>query len=114
MKTLSLVSIKVKSMTSPVRKESGRPGGITISNSRILKNVTMKHSRPLVLKGYGGWLKIENLPLNYWCRSMFEVIEDHFGDLIDIATETWNLTNSSEARIQVKKNLCGFVQKLQT
>ncbi|KAA0062491.1 Integrase, catalytic core [Cucumis melo var. makuwa] len=32
----------------------------------------IKHSRPLVLKGYGGWLKIKNLPLDNWCRSTFE------------------------------------------
>ena len=44
----------------------------------------IKHSRPLVLKGYDGWLKIKNLPLDYWCRSTFEVIGDHFGGLIDI------------------------------
>ena len=24
-----------------------------------------KHSRPLTMKGYGGWLKIKNLPLDY-------------------------------------------------
>ncbi|TYJ98837.1 putative 3,4-dihydroxy-2-butanone kinase isoform X5 [Cucumis melo var. makuwa] len=69
----------------------------------------LKHSWPLVQKGYGGWLKIKNLPLDYWCRSTLEVIGDHFRGLTDIAFETLNLTNVSEARIQVKKNLCGFV-----
>ncbi|XP_031738083.1 uncharacterized protein LOC116402658 [Cucumis sativus] len=69
----------------------------------------MKHSRPLVLKGYGGWLKVKNLPLDLWSRSVFEAIGDHFGGFIKIATETLNLTNCSEARIQVKRNLCGFV-----
>ena len=64
------------------------------------------HSRPLVQKGYGGWLKIKNL---HWCRSTFKVIGDHFGGLLDIASETLNLINVSEAQIQVKKNLCGFV-----
>ena len=47
--------------------------------------------------------------MDYWCRSTFEVIGDHFGGFLDIASETLNLINVSEARIQVKKNLCGFV-----
>lgn len=62
-----------------------------------------------MLKGYGGWIKIKNVPLEFWCGSTFEAIEDHFGGLIDRATETLNLTNCSEALIQVKKNLCRFV-----
>ena len=62
----------------------------------------LKHSRLLVKKGYGSWLKIKNLPLDYWCRSTFEVTRDHFGSLTDITSETLNLTNVSEARIQVK------------
>ena len=40
-----------------------------------------------MLKGYGGWIKVKNLPLDFWCRSIFEVIGDHFGGLIEIATE---------------------------
>ena len=48
--------------------------------------------------------------MDYWCRSTFEVIEDLFGGLLDIASETLNLISVSEVRIQVKKNLCGFVQ----
>ncbi|KAA0047189.1 hypothetical protein E5676_scaffold1280G00090 [Cucumis melo var. makuwa] len=45
-----------------------------------------KYSRPLTMKGYGGWLKIKNL---LWITGAGEP--------------------SSEARIQVKHNLCGFV-----
>ena len=47
--------------------------------------------------------------MDYWCRSTFEVIGDHFGGLLDIASESLNLINVSEVRIQVKKNSCGFV-----
>ena len=54
----------------------------------------------------GSWLKIKNL---HWCRSTFKVIGDHFGGLLDIVSETLKLINVSEARIQVKKNPCGFV-----
>ncbi|KAA0062494.1 uncharacterized protein E5676_scaffold325G00720 [Cucumis melo var. makuwa] len=84
-----------------------RLGGISTSNSKDGNNI--KHSRSLVLKGYDGWLKIKNLPLDDWCRSTFEVIGNHLRGLIDIAIETLNLTNCSDARIQVDKNLCGFV-----
>lgn len=45
----------------------------------------MKHNRPLVLKEYGGWLKVKNLLVDLWCRSIFEPIGDHFGGLTDIA-----------------------------
>ncbi|KAA0036017.1 hypothetical protein E6C27_scaffold112G00020 [Cucumis melo var. makuwa] len=78
-------------------------------SSQIVRWDNLKHSRPLVQKDYGSWLKIKILHLDYWCRSTFEVIGDHFGGLTDIASETLNLTNISEAQIQVKKKLCGFV-----
>ena len=54
------------------------------------------------MKGYGGWLKIKNLPLDYWSGRTFEVREDHFWGLESIAMDTLILTNCSEARIQVK------------
>lgn len=39
-----------------------------------------KYSRPIVTKGFGGWLRTNNLPLDY-CSRTFEVIGDHFGGL---------------------------------
>ena len=39
----------------------------------------------------------------------FEVIEDHFEGMEDIAIESLNLINYSEAWIQVKHNLCDFM-----
>lgn len=30
------------------------------------------HGRPLLMKGYGSWLKIKDLPLDYWCRRTFK------------------------------------------
>ena len=68
-----------------------------------------KHSRPSILEGYGGWIKIENLPLDYWSNQTFKVIRDHIGGLENIASETLNLLNVSEAKIQVKRNQCGFI-----
>lgn len=62
-------------------------GNLQLKFEKFEKWDNMEHSRPLVLKEYGGWLKIKNLPLDYWCRSMFEVIGDNFGGLIDIVTE---------------------------
>lgn len=57
-----------------------------------------KHSIPKVMKGFGGWIKIRNLPLDYWCKKTFEAIGEHFGGLENIATETLNLLNCSEAK----------------
>ena len=62
-----------------------------------------KHSRPSIIEGYGGWIKIKTLPLDYWSNQTFKVIGDHFGGLENIASETLNLLNVSEAKIQVKK-----------
>lgn len=70
---------------------------------------SIQHSRPTCIKGYGGWLIIRNLPLEYWCRATFETIGSHFGGLEDIALETLNLLNVTEAKIKVKRNLCGFM-----
>ena len=53
------------------------------------------HGRPLYLKGYGGWISIKNLPLDYWCNKTFEVIGAHFGGLENIAAETINFLNVS-------------------
>lgn len=36
-------------------------------------------SRPLIVKGFGGWIKIKNLPLDYWCKATFEAIGAYFG-----------------------------------
>ena len=69
----------------------------------------IKHSRPTCIKGYGGWLAIRNLPLEYWNRATFEAIGSHFGGLEEIALETLNFLNVSEAKIKVQKNLCGFM-----
>lgn len=42
-----------------------------------------KHSRlgVGVLKGFGSWKKIRNLPLDYWSRKAFEAIGANFGRL---------------------------------
>ena len=65
--------------------------------------------RPLYAKGYGGWLSIKNLPLDYWNNQTFEVMGAYFGDLVDISRGTLNFLNVSEAKIQVKENLCGSI-----
>lgn len=39
----------------------------------------------------------------------FEAIGAYFGGLENIAIETLNLLNCPKAKIQVKKNLCGFM-----
>lgn len=61
------------------------------------------------MQGYGGWISIRNLPLEYWCKDTFEAIGNHFGGLVRISFNTLNLINLFEARIQVRQNLCGFM-----
>lgn len=50
------------------------------------------------------WLKIKNLPLDYWIRKTFEAIGAYFGGLKDTAFETLNLLNCLEAKIQVQRS----------
>ncbi|KAA0051433.1 hypothetical protein E5676_scaffold333G001030 [Cucumis melo var. makuwa] len=115
---LSYVEMTKSSLSnSPTSRSKSNEIGQIPSQNRKLQ--VPNHSSPSKQKqwliknwsceGYGGWLKIKNLPLDYWCRSTLEVIENHFGGLTDRASETLNLTNITEAWIQVKKNLCGFV-----
>ena len=74
-----------------------------------LKNGISKwQGRPNVVKGYGGWISIKNLLLDYWSLQTFEAIGSYFGGLESIATETLNLLIVAE-KIQVKRNLCGFM-----
>lgn len=67
----------------------------------------LRHSRPLYTKGFGSWIAIKNLPLDYWNRNTFEATGAYFGGLESIAYEILNLLNCSDAR--VKRNLCGFM-----
>ena len=34
----------------------------------------IKHSRPFLIKGFGGWFSIKILPLDLWRRDILEVI----------------------------------------
>ena len=62
-----------------------------------------KHSRPLIIEGYGGWTTVKNLPLDYWSDQTFEVTGDHFGGLENFTTEMLNFLNVFETKIQVKR-----------
>ena len=68
-----------------------------------------KHNKSTLIEGFGGWLSTKNLPLNLWRRNIFEVIGAYFGGLESIALEILNLIKCSKARIEVRKNLCGFL-----
>lgn len=57
------------------------------------------------MKGYRGWLKIKNLPLEYWCKKTFKARRILWGPRGD----TPNLLNYSEAKIPIKRNLCRFM-----
>ena len=61
-----------------------------------------KHSKPS--------FHLKNLPLDYWSNQTFKVIGDHSGGLENIVSETINLLNVYEAKIQVKRSQFGFVK----
>ena len=54
-------------------------------------------------------INIKNHPLDLSRRVIFQVIGAYFGGLESIAMETLNLINCSKVRIQVQRNLCGFM-----
>ena len=68
-----------------------------------------KHSRATHITGSEGWLSVKNLPLNLWRKDVFKAIGEYFGGLEEIALDTLNLIDCSKAKIQVRKNLCGFL-----
>lgn len=56
--------------------------------------------------------KILDLHLNFWTRGCFEAIGCHFGGLISISSSTLNRLDCCLAKVEVKRNLCGFVPNL--
>ncbi|TYJ98681.1 protein CHROMATIN REMODELING 20 isoform X4 [Cucumis melo var. makuwa] len=56
----------------------------------------MKHNHPNVVCGYWGWISMRNLPLDYWCRKIFEATGAYFGGLEAILVETLNHTKDEE------------------
>ena len=68
-----------------------------------------KHSRPTLMASFRGRLSIKNLHLNLWRKEIFEVISVYFGGPDCIALDTINLINCSKGKIQVQKNVCGFL-----
>ena len=60
-------------------------------------------SRPLIVKGFGGWIKIKNLPLDYWCRATFEAIGVYFGRFENIAFETLNLLIVQKRKAKLRR-----------
>ena len=67
------------------------------------------HSCLKVVKGFNKWISIKILPLDYWSQQTFEAIASYYDGLVSIANETLNIVNVTEAKIQVQKNLCGFM-----
>ena len=63
----------------------------------------IKHSRLSVIKGFGCWLSIKNLPLDLWRKDIFEVIDAHFRGLEGVELDTLNLIRCTDARIKVRE-----------
>ena len=69
----------------------------------------LKHGRPEFIRGFGRWISIENLLLDYWTKDIFTAIGNYFGVLKNISFGTMNMTNVLEAKIKVKQNLSGLL-----
>lgn len=62
------------------------------------------------MQGFGSWIYFKNLPLDLGgSKYTFEAIGAYFMGLESNASETLNLINCTEAIIQVRRNLCGFM-----
>lgn len=64
-----------------------------------------KHTNSNFIEGHEDWISIKNLPLTYWELSTFEAIGEYSGGLGSVSSQTLNLLDCTEARIEVKKNL---------
>lgn len=64
------------------------------------------HSHQEVIRSYGGWPSIKNLPLRYWRSAVFEAIGKNLGGLLDISSSTLNCLDRSSAVIHVGNNIC--------
>lgn len=66
------------------------------------------HSKPELLKCYGGWVRIGNLPLIIG-RISFLAIGQQLGGLLSISSQTLNCLNCSSSIIKLERNFCGFI-----
>ena len=89
-----------------MRKENCKHERIFISISK--DGITLNTAGHLFKKAMAVGSKLKTFP---WIIGVEvpQIIGDHFGGLLDVASETLNLINVNEARIQVKKNVCAFV-----
>ena len=51
------------------------------------------HGPSKAVKGFGRWIYIKILPLNYRSRQTFEAIASNFGGLVSLKNETLNIVN---------------------
>ncbi|KAM7477763.1 hypothetical protein LguiA_025976 [Lonicera macranthoides] len=49
----------------------------------------------------GGWIDIEDLPLQWWKRDIFEAIGDKYGGLLEIDSKTESMSQIFTAKIKV-------------
>lgn len=57
------------------------------------------HSHMEFFRSNGGLISINNLPLSYWKKSVFETIVQHFGGLVSITSQTLNCLGCSNVVI---------------
>ena len=69
------------------------------------------HGRTRFMKGYGGWITIKNYLLNTGAASLVRPLGCILEVWIVTFHETINMINCAEARIHVKRNLCGFIPR---
>ena len=57
----------------------------------------------------GGWIEVEDLPLRWWTKEIFEVIGAKCGGLIQIHHRTEKMQQIFKAKLKVKGNPTGFI-----
>lgn len=62
-----------------------------------------------MVPSYGGWIKIQNLPLDRWNEETLRFIGNSCGGYIEASKKTLSRLDLMEATIRVTKNPTGFI-----
>ncbi|TYK04254.1 mitotic spindle checkpoint protein mad1 [Cucumis melo var. makuwa] len=67
------------------------------------------HADPKLIPSYGGWIRVRGIPLHLWNMIVFSQIGEACGGFIEVALETADKKELTEALIKVRDNYTRFI-----
>ncbi|KAM7486990.1 hypothetical protein LguiA_002999 [Lonicera macranthoides] len=74
---------------------------------QVWNSASVSRNKKMVFTG--GWLSIEDLPLKWWTREVFEIIGKRCGGLMEFDSRTATMKQIFSAKIRAKGNDSGFI-----